>query len=102
MMEANGGSPFYAPQQRRLLREAGFARTEGFAFAERRGSPEATRDYIPASQAYFRKPEFADVAIGRGWIDRESLEAGISELRALGESPDVYRATLYCAALGWV
>lgn len=31
VQELNGGSPFYAPRQRRLLLEAGFARTEGGA-----------------------------------------------------------------------
>ncbi len=101
MMEANGGSPFYAPQQCRLLREAGFASTEGFAFTECLGSTEAKRQSAATYEAYFRRPAFADVAIGRGWIDRESLEAGIAELRASGESPDAYSATLYCAALGW-
>ena len=43
--EYNGSSPYYARDQRRLLSEAGYARTEGFAFAECQGDADAVRAF---------------------------------------------------------
>jgi ubiquinone/menaquinone biosynthesis C-methylase UbiE len=101
-MVHRGSSPYYAPQQRRLLLEAGFERTEGFAFTERQATPESTRYWGNFAADYLDGPSPADIILSQEWVDRAELDAIKSELRAWGERPDAYYAALDCAALGWV
>jgi SAM-dependent methyltransferase len=101
-MEHNGGSPYYARRQRHLLLEAGFERTEGFAFTECYATPEGTRYWSNALADHLAGPALSDVIIGQSWLDRAELEATIAAQRAWGERSDAYFAVLFCAALGWV
>jgi ubiquinone/menaquinone biosynthesis C-methylase UbiE len=100
--EYNASSPQYARYQRRLLREAGFARTEGSAYAPSWGTIEATRGYADVMVKMLGEPEVTGVAIDQGWVDRATLDAIIAEWRVWGEQPDAFSAWLACAAIGWV
>ena len=100
---ANGGSPFYARHLRRLLLEAGFARTEGYTVAaECYGTLEETRRIAAFDGRLMQNPEVAQVVLARGWANAEEFEAMRAEVQAWGERADAFRAVLYCAALGWV
>jgi ubiquinone/menaquinone biosynthesis C-methylase UbiE len=98
----NGGDPFYPRHQRRLLREAGFARTAGFASAYGRGTTEATRSLAELAIAQCRDPAFVQTVRARGWADEATLAEICDALRAWGEHPDAYEANLMCEAIGWV
>jgi ubiquinone/menaquinone biosynthesis C-methylase UbiE len=101
-MEHNGGSPYYARRQRTLLLEAGFERTEGFAFVECYGDPDGTRYWGNALADHLASPALADLIIGQGWLDRKEIDATIAAQREWGERSDAYFAVMFCAALGWV
>ncbi len=64
--------------------------------------PEVTPALAEVSAEHLRRPAFADEVVRLGWIDRESLEMAIAELRAWGRRGDAYSASLHCAAIGWV
>ena len=98
----NGGDPFYPRQQRRLLREAGFARTAGSASVECRGTPDETRAWADVVIAHNRAPAFVQTVLEQGWIDDATLAATHEALRGWGEHPDAYQATIMCEAIGWV
>jgi SAM-dependent methyltransferase len=103
VLRQGGGDPFRARGQRRLLLEAGFDRTEGYAVAaDSYGTLEETRRFAGIVEAFFRHPTFADVAVGQGWVDSDHLEAILAAVHAWGERPDAFYAVTYCAALGWV
>jgi len=99
--EHNGGSPYYARHQRRLLLEAGFARSEGFAFAEYQGNPEVIRAYVKVLVEVLRGPATVDVSTAQGWADQTTLDAMVAAAEAWGDRPDAFRALLDCAAIGW-
>jgi ubiquinone/menaquinone biosynthesis C-methylase UbiE len=99
--EEAGASPTYARDQRRLLLEAGFARTQGFAFAACDGEIEATRRTAASYAGWFRNPRFVRMVTENGWADAVELEAMRDELLAWGERPDAFYVRLECAALGW-
>jgi hypothetical protein len=100
--EHNGGDPFYPRHQRRLLREAGFARTAGSASAGYRGTPEETRGWAEVVIAHNRAPAFVQTVLEQGWADEATLAATDDALRAWGEHPDAYQAVMMCEAIGWV
>ena len=103
LIAANGGSPFYARHLRRLLLEAGFARTEGYTVAaECYGTLEETRRIAAFDGRLMQNPEVAQVVLARGWANADELEAMRAGVQAWGERADAFRAVLYCAALGWV
>jgi ubiquinone/menaquinone biosynthesis C-methylase UbiE len=103
IVAANGGSPFYSRHLRRLLLEAGFARTEGHAVAaEQYGALEETRRFAAISGRLLQNPEMAQLLLAKGWIRPDELEALRVGVQAWGERPDAFAAVLYCAALGWV
>lgn len=103
VLVANGASPFYSGNLRRLLLEAGFARTEGFAIAaEHYGNLAETRRYASVVHRVLQSPEMTQLVQARGWVqpgEIEQLRAGVLEW---GERPDAFAAVMYCAALGWV
>ncbi|MDI6895497.1 MAG: class I SAM-dependent methyltransferase [Bacillota bacterium] len=100
--ERNGGSPYYARHQRRLLLEAGFGRSIGFAFAECQGDTGAVRAFADILVEVLCSPATVDVAVGEGWADRETLDAMAAGVRAWSEEPGAFRAVMDCAAVGWV
>ena len=98
----NGGDPFYPRHQRRLLREAGFARTAGSASAGGRGTPAETRAWAELVIAHNRAPAFVQTVLEQGWADEATLTATYEALRAWGEHPDALEAVIMCEAIGWV
>jgi hypothetical protein len=96
VFEHNRGSPGYARTLRRLLREAGFSRTEVYP----RLPP-----FPPA--VYAR--EAADILgilggtiIAQGWADAAHLESIGVALIAWGERPDAQFLFVVHRAIGWV
>jgi len=103
IVAANGGNPFYSRHLRRLLLEAGFARTEGHAVAaEQYGTLEETRRFAAVSGRLLQNPDLVQLMLAQGWIRPDELQALPAGVQAWGERPDAFAAVLYCAALGWV
>jgi ubiquinone/menaquinone biosynthesis C-methylase UbiE len=103
LIAANGGSPFYARNLRRLLLEAGFMQTEGHAMAaEFYGTLEETRRIAAFVGRLMQDSDVVQVVLANGWASAEELEAMRAGVQAWGERPDAFGAVLYCAALGWV
>jgi SAM-dependent methyltransferase len=98
----NGGNPFYPRHQRRLLREAGFARTAASASAEFRGTLETTRAIAEVGISHNSERAFVQTVMQQGWADAAALAATHEALRAWGEHPDAYNAVIMCEAIGWV
>jgi ubiquinone/menaquinone biosynthesis C-methylase UbiE len=93
-------SPYYARHQRQYLLEAGFARTEGFAFAVGGGNPQMT----PFMYRVIQKPTFEALRpwiIEHGLADGAHLDALLAESQAWSERPDAFFALMQCAAVGW-
>ena len=105
LMQHHGGDPYYARSQRRLLLEAGFARTEGFATVDALGcwGSEADTRFLAAwAVDQMRRPAFLDVVLAEGWADRARLDAMAAAILAWGDRSDAFLATLAPAAVGWV
>lgn len=100
--EHNGSSPYYARHQRRLLLEAGFARSEGFAFAEYQGNAMATAAFANVLIEALCRPETVRVAVEQGWANPETLAGMADAIRSWAEQPDALHALVDCAAIGWV
>jgi ubiquinone/menaquinone biosynthesis C-methylase UbiE len=100
VLQHNGGGPFYARHQRRLLLEAGFARVEASASLQCYGTAEETRRSASVAAATFAA--LARTAIEQGWVDQAAVDAMLTEIVAWGERPDAFRAIGLCHAVGWV
>jgi SAM-dependent methyltransferase len=98
----DGGDPYYARHQRRLLGEAGFARPEGAATARSYGSLEMTRRLARIFVTLFEQPAFVRTVVAQGWADEAALAAMRAALRAWGERADAYYAIVFPEAIGWV
>jgi ubiquinone/menaquinone biosynthesis C-methylase UbiE len=99
----NGASPYYARHQRRLLQEAGFARSEGFAAVICLGSLEATRQaYELAFKPWLTEPTFVHTALDHKFVDQATLAAMLLACQRWSELPDAYYTLTHCAAVGWV
>ena len=98
-----GGNARYSRRLRRLMLEAGFARTEGIAHApEVYGELERTRWFAEFAVGLFSAPAMSEVIVREGWATRDELDALLAALRDWGEQPDAFIAWLYCGALGWI
>jgi ubiquinone/menaquinone biosynthesis C-methylase UbiE len=93
-------SPYYAPEQRRLLRDAGFARGDVFAFAECIATPEATRNMASGLIELLAGPMGAAL-VEQGWADPAQVEELVAGTRAWGEDPDALWAAIQFAAVSW-
>ena len=103
VIAANGGNPYYSPNLRRLMLDAGFARTEGYAVAaEKYGVPDETRRYASIVARQIQNPDLRQLVQTNGWASSDELETMPAEVLAWGERPDAFAAIMYCAALGWV
>ncbi|MBA3534756.1 MAG: methyltransferase domain-containing protein [Ardenticatenales bacterium] len=103
--EHNGSSPYYARHQRRLLREAGFARTEAWAgstYPSYAGRSDSTRHWAGVLTRWFEEPAFVTTAHKQLAVDDFQLAAMKETIRAWGESPDAFFVVLPCSAMGWV
>jgi SAM-dependent methyltransferase len=98
----NGGSWLYARDQRRLLLEAGFARSEAQASVRGGGTPELTRAHAEHMRTRLVGPAGWDMAIAQGWTTRDEVEELQSEALAWGERPDAFFALPLYSAIGWV
>jgi len=93
-------SPYYARHQRQYLLKAGFARTEGFAFAVGGGNPQM----LPLMYKVVLKPTIESL---RPWIleqnltDNAHLDELLSEAEAWSQRPDAFFALMQCAAVAW-
>lgn len=83
---------------RAMMRQAGFARTEGSASYDYSGTAESVRAGAEALAAAMLKGRLAEQVIELGWAE---LEATAAALRALGESPDAFFAQSFCECVGW-
>ena len=93
-------SPYYARHQRHYLLEAGFARTEGFAFAVGGGNPQE----IPFMYKIIMKPTFESLRpwiLEQGLADNAHLDELLAEAQAWSERPDAFFALMQCAAVAW-
>ena len=98
----NGGSPYYSPNLRGLLLQAGFARTEGFAVAaEHYGRLDETRRMAYVMSQQLSDPALQNLVTAQSWAKNEELNEMIAWIQDWGERPDAFMALLYCAALGW-
>ncbi len=93
-------SPYYARHQREYLLEAGFSRTQGFAFAVGGGDPGMS----PMMFRIIIKPTIEAI---RPWILQKGLATGehldqiLAEGQAWSERPDAFFGLMQCAAVGW-
>jgi SAM-dependent methyltransferase len=87
--------------QRRLLREAGFDRTEVQVSAGGQ-RPEGTPMLAGWYAEMCRAPAFRAVAVGQGLADEALLDLMAEGLQAWAARDDAVCYVLFCAALGWV
>ena len=103
VIAASGGAPFYSHNLRRLLLEAGFARTDGVAVAaEQYGTLEETRRFAAVLGRLMRSAELTQLVGELGLASADEFHALSDGVLAWGERPDAFAAVMYCAALGWV
>ena len=100
VQEFNGGSPYYAPHQRELLLEAGFARTEAGATAMYLGNGDQMAFARSMMEEQFGEAAFVEAATQSGYTPA-ALHQLWDELEAWSRRPDSFLAILMCHALGW-
>jgi ubiquinone/menaquinone biosynthesis C-methylase UbiE len=96
-----GGDPFMGRRLRALLREAGFARTEGRASSETWATPELARSISSVMTDEFTGPKIAEAAIENSWADKAELEGIARALDDWGAHPDAFMAIFWGEAVGW-
>jgi ubiquinone/menaquinone biosynthesis C-methylase UbiE len=96
----HGTSLYRGRQHRRLLREAGFARTAAAATLTSTGTLAETRQ----SAAFFTAQwqGLARTALAQGWVDTAQVAAIAAELEAWAERPDAFSTSVWCTTVGWV
>jgi len=96
----NGGDPFMGRHHRRLLLEAGFARTQASVSVWSAGTPEETRHHTNFLKAQLQG--LAPTALTEGWMDQTTVEAIGAEIDVWAGRPDALYVDMFCEALGWV
>ena len=99
-LREESSSPYYAPRQRALLRQAGFVPGEAMVFAECQSTPEDLRLMSLGGMDVLAGPAFRTVAVQRGWIDEARLETLRAAFAAWPDQPDALRALTHYAAVG--
>jgi ubiquinone/menaquinone biosynthesis C-methylase UbiE len=101
VLQQNGGNPFYAGQQRQLLLEAGFARSEASAafYGDGVGSLAKTRARAQLDMALLRAA--TPLVLKQGLSDQDGLDAMCAALEQWGERPDALSLVTHCMAVGW-
>jgi SAM-dependent methyltransferase len=98
--EYHGRDSFVGRHHRRLLLEAGFARSEARASVWlSAGSLEETRLSAAWSKAHTRG--WARTAFAEGWVTQATIDAMMAEIDAWAERPDAFSAEMMCATIGW-
>jgi ubiquinone/menaquinone biosynthesis C-methylase UbiE len=95
-----GASPYYAPQQRPLLRRAGFVSCQTVTYTETLATPEATHALAEGLVEILSMPSLVALAAQNGWAD-EKLEELSAGARAWGEDPDALWTAIQFGAVGW-
>ncbi|HLH72652.1 MAG TPA: hypothetical protein VKX96_05155, partial [Chloroflexota bacterium] len=100
----HGGDPYLARHYRRLLLEAGFARSEAYGriSSETHGDPAGTRRFAATIVQQIEDSTLRRTAIENRWATEADLDVMVAEVHAWGERPDAFIAILDCAAVGWV
>lgn len=102
MIAHEGGDPHYSRHLRRLMREAGFARTQGVAHApEVYGDAASTRWAAEVASTQLGAPSMREVVVAEGWASQAELDDAIVAIREWADGPDAFLSWLYCGALGW-
>ncbi len=96
----NGADNALGRAHRRLLREAGFARTEAGAMVDSAGTPEETHRNAAYHRAQMQG--VVQTALAEGWVDTETVGAMAAELDAWAAQSDAFYAAVHCHAVGWV
>jgi hypothetical protein len=98
----NGGNPFYSRHLRRLMLDAGFMKTEGYAAAaDHYGTLEETRRWASIVSGIVRSPDFVKLVTTENWMSQAELGEMTAEIERWGERPDAFYAVMYCASVGW-
>jgi SAM-dependent methyltransferase len=100
VQQINGGSPYYAPRQRELLLQAGFARSEGGATAMSAARPDEIAFMPLLLEEQMTQASFMDAA-SRSGFDRPALKQLLREVTAWSTRPDAFWALMMCHAVGW-
>lgn len=95
-----GGSPFYGRQQRKLLLDAGFSKTEQSAGASTAGSDEELTRWVTYLDSRFRS--YAKTGVEQGWIDEAHVDEIAGELRQWCQRPDAFFFHVDLSAIGFV
>jgi ubiquinone/menaquinone biosynthesis C-methylase UbiE len=103
-VRSHGGDPYLARHYRRLLLEAGFARSEAWAQAssDTRGTLEGTRLFAATAVQQLQTGTLGRTAREHGLATDEDLAAMIAAVREWAERPDAFWSVLVCTAVGWV
>ena len=96
----NGGDPFVGREHRRLLLEAGFARSRATASVSCAGSVDETRQHCAFLKAQLIG--LSRTALAQGWMEAATVDAVAAEIDAWSERPDAFSAIVWCEAVGWV
>jgi ubiquinone/menaquinone biosynthesis C-methylase UbiE len=96
----NGGDPFLSRSYRRLLLEAGFVRVEASASVDSAGSLEGTFRHAAFLEAQLQG--LARTVVMQGWLDRRTVDAVATEIKAWARLPEAFAVTTWCEAIGWV
>ena len=104
--EHNTGRPSDALGLRALLREAGFARTQGSSTMSTEAGPpagslEETRR-VAQHHLIRLRGILGELAIAQGWTTKQELEQIAEALAAWGEARDAFYARPIFMAIGWV
>jgi ubiquinone/menaquinone biosynthesis C-methylase UbiE len=100
VLEHNGGDPFRGRRHRRLLLDAGFARSAAGATAHSAGTLEETQRSAAFLKAVWQG--IARTALAEGWAEQATLDAMLAEIDAWAEQPDAFYVRTHCHAIGWV
>ena len=98
--QRNGGDPFMGRQHRRLLLDAGFARTQASVSVWTAGTPEETRHCANFLKASLQG--LAPTALAEGWMDQATMDTVSAEIDAWAARSDALYVDMYCEAIGWV
>jgi hypothetical protein len=96
----NGGNPFLGRHHRRLLLDAGFARTQATVSVWSAGTPEEIRNRTVFFKAAVQG--LGPTALAEGWVDQTTLDAVQAEFDAWAVRSDAFYVETFCEALGWV
>jgi ubiquinone/menaquinone biosynthesis C-methylase UbiE len=98
-----GGNTSYSRHLRRLMLDAGFVRTQGFALApETYGDAESTQWIAEFAIGLFTSPSMTDTILTEGWATQAEIDRLANVFGEWAKRPDAFMTWLYCAAIGWV